>query len=147
MTGDLPPVAPIPVTDACVVQAAEDLGVPLAAVAAILYVEGGHPGHVRSNDNGTLDVGPMQINSRWWPRFARYGIDPWTLRYDGCVNVIAGAWILRYEMERADSLREALGNYHSHTPKHHNRYVRALKRFFRRGLTLDRVVRKINGGA
>ncbi len=70
-------------------------------------VNGGHVGRTRS-----VDIGLMQINSRWLSRLSRYGIDAERL-LDPCVNVHVGAWILADLFARYGATWEAVGAYNA----------------------------------
>ena len=57
---------------ACLLMAANTYQVPPAVMIGIMQVEGGHIGQqVGPNFNGTYDLGPMQVNTRWMPELAR----------------------------------------------------------------------------
>jgi hypothetical protein len=100
----------------------------------LLNVEGGSLGRVSPNTNGTVDIGPIQVNERWLPEIAAH----WNatisdaykaLRDNFCANVEAGAWILRRGLDEArDNFWEGVGYYHSHTPEHESRYLRDVLR-------------------
>ncbi|HKM61428.1 MAG TPA: lytic transglycosylase domain-containing protein [Acidisphaera sp.] len=84
----------------CLLAAARVHRLPPALLVILLNVEGGSLGHVSHNTNGTVDIGPMQVNQIWLPQLAAR----WNttvpgafaaLRDNFCANVEAGAWILR----------------------------------------------------
>jgi hypothetical protein len=107
---------------ACMVAAAEFQGLPPRVLPAIQATEGGRPGLVMRNRNGTEDLGLMQINTVWLPAVARAARQPQELVRqrlieDGCFSVHVAAAILRLHLraERGDVMR-AIGNYHSRTP-------------------------------
>lgn len=114
---------------ACLLLAANTYQVPPAVMIGIMHVEGGHVGQqVGPNSNGTYDLGPMQVNTRWIPELARaWNVDNRTahmaVRDDGCVNVKVAAWILKKKISEAGSLYEGIGGYHSATPGHRERYA------------------------
>lgn len=114
---------------ACVMIAANLYGVPPAVMIGIMQVEGGRVGQqVGPNRNGSYDLGPMQVNTRWVPELARFWrVDQKTakaaVRDDGCVNVKVAAWILRQKIEEAGSLYLGIAHYHSATPAHGHRYA------------------------
>ena len=111
---DAPPPI-IPVTEQCIVEAAERFDLPATVIYSILKVEGGKVGETNKNNNGTYDIGPMQINSIWLPTFAKY-LSKQELIYDGCKNILAGAWILKANILRVrGDFWRGIGNYHSRT--------------------------------
>jgi hypothetical protein len=127
---DLPPPGPTsPVTVACVQQAAATYGIPEALILAVLKTEGGRPGLARRNRDGSHDLGPMQVNTRW---VRREGLNARDLRDHGCYNLHVGAAILARELRAAPDLATGVGNYHSRTPRHHRRYQRLIVRSLKR---------------
>lgn len=106
----------------CISAAARVHRLPAPALAILLSVEGGTPGRVSQNRNGTVDVGPMQINERWLPRLADHWRAPLpvaflALRDNFCANVEAGSWILRTAIDEAGGdFWEGMARYHSHDP-------------------------------
>ncbi|MHB8408974.1 MAG: lytic transglycosylase domain-containing protein [Acidiferrobacterales bacterium] len=123
----------LPVTTNCVSYAAQAYGVPLAAVVGVLRAEGGKVGMARKDPDGTTDYGPMQINSVWLPTLSRAGITASLLRYDGCLNIAVGAWILRWQIaSHHGSVWAGIGAYHSDKPSLARQYefnvYRALNR-------------------
>ena len=53
--------------------AAQTYSVPPAVLVGIHQVEGGTSGQaVGPNQNGSYDLGPMQINTLWVPKLAKY---------------------------------------------------------------------------
>ena len=126
---------------ACLLTAAQTYQVPPAVMIGIMHVEGGRVGQaVGPNFNGTYDLGPMQVNTRWLPQLARlWHVSPviakqW-VRDDGCVNVHVAAWILRQKIAETGSLYEGIAHYHSATPGIGGRYAnRVIAAMDRRGL-------------
>lgn len=106
----------------CLLVAASTYQVPPAVMIGIMQVEGGHVGQeVGPNINGTYDLGPMQVNTRWTPELARlWHVNRRTamtwIRDDGCVNVNVAAWILKQDIAETGSLYEGIAHYHSATP-------------------------------
>ncbi|EIJ75014.1 MAG: conjugal transfer protein TrbN [Leptospirillum sp. Group II 'C75'] len=88
----MPVLPPLPVPVACIWQAAGYYRLPPLALVGILGVEGGRPGQAVRNTDGSEDLGPMQINSRWLPLLSRYGLTRAKILGDPCTNVWAGAW-------------------------------------------------------
>ena len=95
---------------------------PPRALPAIQAVEGGKPGTIQHNKNGTDDLGVMQVNTRWLPALSAYtGLPPEVVRTrlieQPCFNIAAAGLILRtYLDETRGELMQAVGDYHSHTP-------------------------------
>ncbi len=117
-------------TRECLLAAADAHRLPPAMLLVLLKVEGGRLGHVSQNNNDTVDIGPMQVNTIWVTKIAaRWRTTPaaayLALRDNLCANLEGGAWIL------ARALAEAKGDfwsgvaiYHSHKPEHQGRYLR-----------------------
>ncbi len=107
---------------ACLTAAASFYHFSPRVLISIHAVEGGAPGIVHHNTDGSQDLGVMQINTRWVPAIARdMSLTPDNVRarliWDGCFNVVIAAAILRtYLGETRGDLMRAIGDYHSHTP-------------------------------
>lgn len=126
---------------ACIFLAAQTYSVPPAILVGIYQVEGGKIGQeVGPNDNGTYDLGPMQINTTWLPELAdEWGVSSSTakkwVRDDACTNVGVAAWILRRHLNETGSLSSAIAHYHSRTPRYGTVYKsKVLKSMARHGL-------------
>ena len=114
---------------ACILAAAQLYREPPALLLIILNVEGGTLGAVSQNTNGTVDIGPMQVNQIWVPTVAAH----WhatkdatfeALRDNFCANVEAGAWILHQGLDEAHGdLWGGVAYYHSHNPEYQQRYL------------------------
>ncbi|MCL4485066.1 MAG: lytic transglycosylase domain-containing protein [Nitrospirae bacterium] len=126
---DLPPL-PVPV--ACVRAASGYYRLPPLALVGILEAEGGKPGVASRNRDGSEDLGPMQINSRWLPMLTRYGLTREKLLKDPCANVWAGAWILARSYARDGDVWTAIGHYHSWKKGESRKYRRRVARILRR---------------
>lgn len=115
---------------ACVTQAAQDYSLPVRGLLAVWLTEGGVPGTISQNRNGTADYGPMQINTIWANKLEEdFGITKEMLTDDFCMSIRAGAYILRYEINLAGgSFWDGVGHYHSRTPHHKNRYINTVYR-------------------
>ena len=118
---------PVPYV-ACMALVANIYALPPRVLPSIQRIEGGRPGLVSPNRNGSEDYGIMQINSIWLPALSRYtGLDRATVRERligrDCFNIAAAGLIMRTELDAVQGdLMSAVGNYHSHTTVHHLRY-------------------------
>jgi len=107
---------------ACMAAAAAFYHLPPRVLPSIQAVEGGRPGLVQPNTNGSADLGLMQINTLWIGPLARYArLDRRAvtdrLINDTCFNISAAAAIMGYYRREAHgNLMVAIGYYHSHTP-------------------------------
>ena len=106
----------------CLLMAANTYQVPPAVMIGIMQVEGGHVGQQAGpNLNGTYDLGPMQVNTRWVPKLADlWHVNTHTARHvwvrdDGCVNVHVAAWILKQKIAETGNLYSGIAYYHSAT--------------------------------
>ncbi|HEU0117310.1 MAG TPA: lytic transglycosylase domain-containing protein [Alphaproteobacteria bacterium] len=126
---------------ACVLMASNTYHVPPAIMIGIMQVEGGHIGQAAGpNFNGTYDLGPMQVNTRWVPQLAQmWHVNNRTayswLKDDGCVNVHVAAWILRQKIGETGSYYGGIAHYHSATPQIGAQYAsRVIAAMDRKGL-------------
>ena len=99
----------------CINQAAIQYNVPAVVIVAVLKTENGKNGEAKKNPNGTIDYGPMQVNSVWLKKLAYYGITAYDLQYNPCVNVSVGTWILAQQIVKEQAVWKGIGDYHSHT--------------------------------
>jgi DNA polymerase III delta prime subunit len=93
-----------------------------ARAATVLVTEGGRVGSAIQNKNGSVDYGPMQINSCWLPMLQTYGYTQQQIQYDPCINVQVGTWILSKNIAQAATLWRGVGNYNSKKPNLNIRY-------------------------
>src|ERR1700748_1793417 len=106
----------------CMALVASLYGLPPRVLPSIQAVEGGRPGLVHINRDGSQDLGVMQVNTRWGqPLAVESGMTQadveWRLRYDACFDIAAAGAILRIYLDEAGGdLLRAVGYYHSHTP-------------------------------
>jgi soluble lytic murein transglycosylase-like protein len=138
-----------PVTIECMVAASRAYRLPIEILAGVMAQERGKLGRASRNRDGSWDMGPMQINSRWLKTFAPYGVDARRLMYDGCAKVAVGAWILRYEQGRAGGdLWTAVGRYHSPDARRARGYAwkvsGKIADLTGGGLSLNRLVQEAN---
>ena len=85
-----------------------------------------HPQATHINENGSIDVGSLQINSIHFARLAGYGISQAAL-YNECVNVYVAAWLLKQKMIKYGNTWQAIGAYHSETTDRRDAYARAIE--------------------
>lgn len=133
----------------CISRAADYHEVPVAALLGILATEGGQLGEALSNTNRTWDLGPFQINTCHVDKLALFGVDPFILTTDSCLNASAAAWLLREQINRSKDIWEAVGAYHSRTPRHHDAYIKRvqsnLSLLYERTDRIERLIEFANG--
>lgn len=124
--------------------AAQTYSVPPAVLVGIYQVEGGKVGQeVGPNDNGSYDLGPMQINTIWLPELAsRWGVNTATarrwVRDDPCTNVGVAAWIFSRHFNETGNLAQAISHYHSRTSSYGTVYKKkVIQAMQKKGLIRD----------
>jgi len=106
----------------CMVLTAHFYALPPRVLPSIQAVEGGRPGLVHQNTDGSADLGLMQINTRWLVPISQVTHEPEArvatrLIHDSCFSIAAaGAILSAYRREAHGDLMLAIGYYHSHTP-------------------------------
>jgi soluble lytic murein transglycosylase-like protein len=114
---------------ACMLSVAAFYGLPPRVLPAIQAVEGGQVGSVNRNQDGSEDLGLMQVNTRWLGPVAQLtGLPEATVRErlvdDACFNVAAAGAILHgHLLQTNGDLMRAVGNYHSQTPALNSAYA------------------------
>lgn len=68
---------------------------------------------INQNQDGTTDYCAMQINSRWLPKLAQFGITPQKLLTDSCLCIDTGAWIFAQQVLKYGNTWQAVGAYHT----------------------------------
>lgn len=112
----------------CMMMVSSFHHLPANVLPSIQQVEGGRPGLVSENKNGTQDLGVMQINTRWIEPLQRTTGESGAMIYkrlkeDTCYNIaVAGAIMKLYLRETNGDMMQAIGNYHSHTPHLNSQY-------------------------
>ena len=97
----------------CWSSASERYGIHDTLLRAIALTESAMDSTaINHNTNGSVDVGLMQINSRWFPQLAEMGLQPGDL-WNPCTNIHVGAWILAGEIRRFGYTWQAVGAYHA----------------------------------
>jgi hypothetical protein len=120
--------------EGCVLSAANLYQLPPLLLIILLHVEGGRLGQTHENSDGSVDIGPMQINQQWLPQLA----DHWhasmgdtynALDTSFCANVEAGSWILRRSIDAAGGqLWLGVAFYHSHNLTYEDAYLQQVLR-------------------
>jgi hypothetical protein len=129
--------------DGTLPHAASAHRLPPAVLVILLNVEGGKLGRVSANTNGTVDIGPMQVNEIWLQELSRHwrapvGMTFLALRDNFCANAEAGAYILRKGLDEAHGdFWSGVGIYHSHDPGYKAAYLRKV---FEQALRLQAAV-------
>jgi Transglycosylase SLT domain len=106
---------------ACMALVASIYHLPPRVLPSIQVIEGGRPGGISDDADGSQDLGVMQINTRWIQPLAVYTHLPGALVRARlinapCYNIAAAGAILRtYLNEDRGDLMRAIGDYHSHT--------------------------------
>lgn len=125
---------------ACMALVASVYHLPPRVLPTIQALEGGVPGSVSHNTDGSDDLGVMQVNTRWLVPLAGVSRLPTSevrrrLIEEPCFNIAAAGLIMRsYLVETHGNLMQAVGNYHSHTPAlnadYQARAIAAARRLF-----------------
>jgi soluble lytic murein transglycosylase-like protein len=118
----------------CWQQAGERYGIdPLLLVAIGEQETGLRNNVVNYNNDGSYDIGLMQINSTHLPRLAKKGIRKSSLLKDSCVSVMVGASILSGFIKQMGGTWEAVGAYNAGaSPKRHSKRVKYAVQVWRR---------------
>jgi len=108
----------------CFEQAAERYQVPAALLWAIAKVESNFdPQALYRNVDGSLDIGVMQVNSRWQQSFPS---EVWDALDDPCTNVEAGARILSDCLHRLGYTWQGIGCYNAVSREKQAAYARRI---------------------
>ncbi len=113
----------------CMLWTAAQFDLPPRVLPSIQRVEAGGVGVVHANTNGSEDLGVMQVNSLWIPPLVRrLGVPAKVVRdrllHDACFNITVAANLVRLYLDQSNGdVMAAVGNYHSHTPIHHQAYL------------------------
>ena len=114
----------------CINQAATEYHVSAKLIISVLNTERGKIGFVRKNKNGSVDMGPMQINSSWLPILKNVGITQHQVLYDPCLNLKIGAWILSKSIADSHNLLTGVGDYNSRTFIYNHAYTQKVRIFY-----------------
>lgn len=98
----------------CWRSAGERYGIEPELLQAIATVESGlYSSAINENNNGSTDIGLMQINSQHFRQLKKYNITQGALINDPCQNIMAGAWVLAGHMRMFGYSWEAVGAYNA----------------------------------
>jgi len=107
----------------CSISAAVKYQIPANIVLAVAEKEGGKAGQWNSNDNGSYDIGSMQINTNYLKDLASYGITAADVATTGCYPYDLAAWRLRKHIRNdGGDIWTRAANYHSRTPEYNQSY-------------------------
>ena len=112
----------------CVKWTASQFELPEELLYSILYVERGDvTGKCMTNNNGTEDCGPAQINDVRLDEIKKFDLDKSDMKNSPCRNIWVMGYLIRREIEKADGdLWLGVGNYHyrrSANSEIHDKYV------------------------
>jgi hypothetical protein len=118
----------------CIKFTAETFNLPEMLLLAVLKTEGGTMGQcniIKSKKNkvmnNTKDCGPMQINTVRSAQIENIGMSYSEVTNSACKNIVAGGFILAYEINKSGDFWSGVGNYHYHksgpAPRHHYKYI------------------------
>lgn len=97
----------------CFADAARRYGVDERLLMAIAKQESDFQPHAQhTNENGSVDVGLMQINSQHFKALSKFNITEQAL-LDPCVNLHVGAWILAKAIKEHGATWRAVGAYNA----------------------------------
>jgi soluble lytic murein transglycosylase-like protein len=117
----------------CWAQASQKYGVPVNLLYSIARVETGvRNGVIHRNENGTYDIGLMQINSSHLPFLKKYGITEASLQSDACLNLKVGAWILAMSIRDHGMNWRGVGAYNAGSDQLRANYARKVVRELKR---------------
>jgi soluble lytic murein transglycosylase-like protein len=107
-------------------EAGRHYNIPPLLLKNIATIESsGNPNAIRINDNGTKDYGLMQINSIHFRQLSRWGINERNIM-DPKINIFVGSWLLSEHIKERGFNLQAIGNYHSKTQLHKEKWLRRL---------------------
>ncbi len=107
----------------CSIQAANQYHIPPLIMLAVAEQEGGKPGQITRNSNGTYDYGVMQINTVSLADLRIYGINENHVLAEGCYPYYLAAWrISGHITNDSGDLWQRAANYHSKTPYYNRLY-------------------------
>lgn len=104
---------PLLAAGSCWTEASARYDIPVALLKAVARAESGFNAKaINVNENGSRDLGLMQINSSHLPTLRKYAITEQRL-WDPCTNLNVGAWVLADQFARHGRTWEAVGAYNA----------------------------------
>lgn len=111
----------------CMQQAAQRYQVHPHLLWAIAKQESGFNSLAsNTNNNGSKDIGIMQINSSWLPTLKKFGISEEQLR-EPCININVGAWVLANNIKTHGMTWRAVGAYNAASEDKRTSYANKIK--------------------
>lgn len=111
----------------CINEAAHCFKINPLIIKAIIWQESNNRQNiVNLNNNKTLDIGIMQINSVHFNTLLSKGISEQELRENSCTNIFSGSWILNKVIKDNGYTWEGIGSYHSKTPFYRDKYASSI---------------------
>ena len=112
----------------CSVEAAERYNLLPDLVFAVALTEGGEPGLMVRNKNGTFDLGLLQFNTSYLKELRPYGVTDQAVQSRTCYPFHLAAWRIRQHLNESGNVSPLTkaAFYHSRTKKHNERYQRLL---------------------
>ncbi len=108
----------------CFTEAGQLYGINPMVLRSIARQESGNRADaVGHNQNGSTDVGLMQINTIWK---STLGPERWKYLGDACYNTKTGAWILAACISKYGYNWKAVGCYNSQTPEKSEIYAKKI---------------------
>ncbi|HGJ5866200.1 transglycosylase SLT domain-containing protein [Arsenophonus nasoniae] len=98
----------------CFYLAGRDYKIDPDLLRAIAWVESKYnPNAIGKNNNNSIDIGLMQINSQHINYLKSLGITPYQLRNDACMNIYTGAYFLALAFNKWGVTWQAIGAYNA----------------------------------
>ncbi|HGJ5877625.1 MAG TPA: transglycosylase SLT domain-containing protein [Arsenophonus nasoniae] len=95
-------------------MAGRDYKIDPDLLRAIAWVESKYnPNAIGKNNNNSIDIGLMQINSQNINYLKSLGITPYQLRNDACMNIYTGAYFLALAFNKWGVTWQAIGAYNA----------------------------------
>jgi hypothetical protein len=114
---------------ACIGYASSQYGIPPRLLYALYLTEHGRIGKASVNSNGSMDIGPFQLNTLWIKEIKPYGIDERHVAWIPSVSAMIAAWRLKSEIILANyNVWEGVGNYRSRTRIYHDEEINRVVR-------------------